>query len=518
MDERTKGTRLCNVSARSHLCDCNTGAEGTSDVLLVHRHVSSGLRYRCMDGVSRVKVTKWAVVRVTGVDDCCYLLEDDDIVCLLTAWMHQPHRSSSPGTALRVPIHAQTAHRITATLPPSAAAARPHSRTVASPTTFRVSFCLHSHTHSCAPDSGLLLRTALITRPPSHTLSDVDHTTSATSHLPLPLSAAHISAMSDPTQERPISQSDVDAQGRLPLGHRLHHAVHREINSSKNTCGAVPCASRMPDIRLTILVLGGETTYGSHIVRGLTNPAYSTAFDVRALEMSVVRQCADVSSLSGLLRGAHTVILADCCIVWRDGKYVDVSDDKSWQILIEACERAEVKRFVPSPFEWDLQLARPAKKNEPDPPEPIRRATERQVLLTNQKTLNYTLISLGVLTEQLFSPLAGVDVEGGIVREPAGLGWQTMITTTTLDDVARMLPEILLSSKSHNTKVRLASATLTYEDVARIVEETTGKVAQNTHSSSTTYDCRKCTCCQARLLIVSLALLVSPVLCRVCSV
>ena len=290
--------------------------------------------------------------------------------------------------------------------------------------------------------------------------------------------------MADPSQPNVVTQDDVDAQGRLPLRDRFHHIMHREINSSKNTCGAVPCASRLPDIRLTVCVLGGETPYGSHLVSALTSPAYSSAFDVRILELAVARQRSDVSSLMGLLRGVHTVISADCCIVQREGRYVDISDDSSWQRLLEACEKAGVKRFLPSPFEWDLQLARPAKKNEPEPPEPIRRATERQLLLTNQKAIDYTLISVGVLTEQLFSPLAGVDVDAGIVKVPAGLGWQTKITTTTLDDVARMLPEILLSSKSHNAKIRLASATLTYEDIAKTIEEVTGKVSQHTRASA----------------------------------
>ena len=88
------------------------------------------------------------------------------------------------------------------------------------------------------------------------------------------------------------------------------------------------------------------------------------------------------------------------------------------------------------------------------------------------------LISVGLLTEQLFSPLAGVDVQGGVVRAPAALGWDTRITTTTLDDVARMLPEILLSAASHNAMVHLASSTVTYEEIAEIVEKATGNVSR----------------------------------------
>ena len=281
----------------------------------------------------------------------------------------------------------------------------------------------------------------------------------------------------DPTQDEPVTQQDVNAQGRQSFGDRFHHLMHREINSSKNTCGAVPCASRLPDTRLVIYVIGGETLYGDHIVRGLSNPAYSTAFDVRILELTVVHQCSTVEQWVQVLRGAHTVVSADCCIVRQnDGRYLDISNDASWRMLIEACEKAGVQRFVPSPFEWDLQLVRPAKKGEPEPPEPIRRARERQELLTSQKTLDYTILYVGVLTEQLFSPLAGVDVERGVVREPAGLGWATPVTTTTLDDVARMLPEILLSRKSSKAIVRLCSATPSYEEIARAIEDISGQV------------------------------------------
>ena len=291
--------------------------------------------------------------------------------------------------------------------------------------------------------------------------------------------------MSDPSRSEVVSQADVDAQGRLPVSSRFYHAVHREINSSKNTCGAVPCASRLPDARLTVCVLGGETQYGSHIVRGLINPAYSPAFEIRIVELSVMRQCNTVAGWVELLRGVHTVIAADCCIVQQqDGRCIDTSDDQDWQTLIESFTKAGVRRFIPSPFEWDLQLTGPIKKGANELPALVRRATERQSLLRSQKELDYTLISVGVLTEQLFSPLAGVDVQAGVVRAPAGLGWQTLITTTTLDDIARMLPEILLSRESHNATVRLCSATVSYLQIAQIIEQTTGKVTHLSHAAS----------------------------------
>ena len=208
----------------------------------------------------------------------------------------------------------------------------------------------------------------------------------------------------DPTQQRTVTQDDLTAQGHLSLRHRFHHIIHREINPSRKSCGAAPCASRLPDARLNIFVLGGEDEFNSHIVRGLTNPAYVAAWDVRVVEWSVVAQCSDVASLAEKLRGAHTVISAHCPIRPRGSGYVDVSDDERWCMLIDACKTARVKRFVPTPLAWDLQITQPAKKKQPQP-ELIRRAVERREVLTNQdekdkdKRLSYMFSSVGMLTE-----------------------------------------------------------------------------------------------------------------------
>ena len=181
--------------------------------------------------------------------------------------------------------------------------------------------------------------TADHSRTPSYHQQDSSSTTSA----------PYTAHQEDPTQDRPITQDDVDAQGRLPLRDRFHHISHTELNSSGKSCGPIPSPSRLPDARLTVLVLGGEGPYGSHIVRGLTSPVYASAFDVREMDPAAVRQSDDANQLAQSLRGVHTVVAADCFIVQQDGGgYVDLTEDAVWHKLLDACRIAHVKRFVAS--------------------------------------------------------------------------------------------------------------------------------------------------------------------------
>jgi hypothetical protein len=212
------------------------------------------------------------------------------------------------------------------------------------------------------------------------------------------------------------------------------------------------------------------------LVRGLQNPNYAAAFEVFSVDGRVATAVTKDNAgqtLTPRLQGMHTVILAD----YHPMNEVSAAFiDEHEEVLMTACKDAGVKRFLPCPFGFDVRGARRLGRAVAS----IQRAVEKQTALT-LCGMDYTVISCGVLTEHLFSPMAGVDVQRGVVYAPGGV--DTVVTTTSLDDLSRLLPEILLSPSSRNKHVDLASATLTYRDIARIVEQVTGKVSAETSFS-----------------------------------
>ena len=222
----------------------------------------------------------------------------------------------------------------------------------------------------------------------------------------------------------------------------------------------------MPDSQITVAVLGGDEYYGSALVRGLSSPAYSAAFRVVALPSSAADNCAaDPATFLAQIAGVHTVICAGRSPYESEGG----RREGQWSALLTACQRARVKRVVPSPFAFDIEASR---KLAPSFPFIQRRLDEYEAL--QQSELEYTIVSCGLLTELLLSPAAGVDLERGVVTAPCRLS-QT-IATTTLDDLARLLPEVLLSRSAVNaTDVRLASASVTYTELASLLQAATGR-------------------------------------------
>ena len=245
---------------------------------------------------------------------------------------------------------------------------------------------------------------------------------------------------------------------------------HSEMNPPKASGGPIPTAVRMPDAPLNVLVIGGDGPLGSALVRGLQNPNYAPAFRVFVLEGAAMRGLTKDNvgvQLTPRLKGMHTVIMAD----YRPMNEVTAADnDETDSAVMTACKDAEVKRFLPSPFGIDVRGA----KKLAGTFDSIQHAVEQQKSLT-LSGVDYIVISCGVLTEHLFSPLAGVDVSRGVVNAPGGAN--TTVTTTTLEDLSRLLPEVLLSPASKDKHVDLCSATITYADIARVIERVTGRPA-----------------------------------------
>jgi len=101
-----------------------------------------------------------------------------------------------------------------------------------------------------------------------------------------------------------------------------------------------------------------------------------------------------------------------------------------------------------------------------------------RTLLRAQSKTEWVIVSTGMFTSFLFEPTTGlIDFEEDIVR---GLGtWETKVTVTTPEDIGRLTTEILFEQpRIRNRVVYVASDTVSYGQLATIVEDVTGRVFQ----------------------------------------
>lgn len=101
---------------------------------------------------------------------------------------------------------------------------------------------------------------------------------------------------------------------------------------------------------------------------------------------------------------------------------------------------------------------------------------EVRQLLRGQDATEWVIVSTGMFTSFLFEPDFGVvDLDGKAIH---GLGrWETKVTVTTPEDIGRLTTEILLARpRIANEVVYLAGDTLSYGQLAEVVERVTGVV------------------------------------------
>jgi len=139
--------------------------------------------------------------------------------------------------------------------------------------------------------------------------------------------------------------------------------------------------------------------------------------------------------------------------------------------LTEAAIAARVRRYFPWQFGVDYDVIG---KGSGQPV--FDEQYDVRGLLRSQTGTEWVIISTGMFTSFLFEPSTGlVDFEAGIVR---GLGtWETKVTVTTPEDIGRLTTEILLQQpRIRNQVVFVASDTVSYGQLADIVDEVTGHV------------------------------------------
>ena len=166
------------------------------------------------------------------------------------------------------------------------------------------------------------------------------------------------------------------------------------------------------------------------------------------------------AALSAQLRPFHTVI--NCTgFVAGPGTQLKVT---------RAVLAAGVRRYFPWQFGVDYDVVGKGSG------QPVfdEQYDVRQLLRAQAQT-EWVIVSTGMFTSFLFEPAVGlVDFEAGVVR---GLGsWETRVTVTTPSDIGMLTTAILLEEpRIVNQVVRVASDTVSYGQLADIVEAATGR-------------------------------------------
>lgn len=133
--------------------------------------------------------------------------------------------------------------------------------------------------------------------------------------------------------------------------------------------------------------------------------------------------------------------------------------------LIEAAAATRVKRFIPSEFGGGENLT-------PRGTSPLTDVKYIARDLVEKYGLSYTYIITSVFMEYAFSPILGVDFKE---HKTLTYGPDAVFSTIHTDDIARLVPEILLNPKSKNAIVNLSSGTFKWDDAVAQLEKLTGK-------------------------------------------
>lgn len=143
--------------------------------------------------------------------------------------------------------------------------------------------------------------------------------------------------------------------------------------------------------------------------------------------------------------------------------------------LTQAVLDAGVRRYIPWQFGVDYDIVG---KGSGQPV--FDEQFDVRGMLRAQGTTEWIIVSTGMFTSFLFEPAFGiVDLDAGTVR---GLGsWATQVTVTTPDDIGCSTAALLFDTpRIANQVVFLASDTVSYGQLADIVESVTGRRVERT--------------------------------------
>ncbi|KAI9740146.1 MAG: hypothetical protein M1834_004724 [Cirrosporium novae-zelandiae] len=169
------------------------------------------------------------------------------------------------------------------------------------------------------------------------------------------------------------------------------------------------------------------------------------------------------AELSHLFSPFHTII---GCMGLAAGKGIQIK-------IAHAVLDAGLPRYFPWQFGVDYDII-----GRGSPQDLFDEQLDVRDVLRAQKKTEWVIVSTGLFTNFLFlQPFGVVDTNEGVVR---ALGaWGNRITVTGADDIGRLTAEIVFSEpRTKDEIVYVAGDTVSYKEVADIVEEILGKPVQ----------------------------------------
>jgi len=144
--------------------------------------------------------------------------------------------------------------------------------------------------------------------------------------------------------------------------------------------------------------------------------------------------------------------------------------------LVKAAKEAGVKRFIPSEYGFDVEA--PAKHGITVDFFSPKIAVREELRKLN---LEHVLLITGGFAAYTLTPFFGVDVEHGKVRS-GGTG-KEKFAVTHVPDFARAVPDIATHPNAGNKTVYIEGDFVSFDDIAHIVEEATGKKLERQYVS-----------------------------------
>jgi len=141
--------------------------------------------------------------------------------------------------------------------------------------------------------------------------------------------------------------------------------------------------------------------------------------------------------------------------------------------LITAAKEANVKRFIPSEFGIQIE------KGTEWPLFGPKLGTREHLKKTG---IDFTLVVTGFFIDTSILPWLGVDWDNGKATIVGDGNYKISLTLT--DDIARILPDILLDPTSKNAEIRLIGDTLSWNDAIKHFEKARGQTLERVNVGS----------------------------------
>ncbi|MDC6380684.1 aromatic alcohol reductase [Pseudomonas graminis] len=246
------------------------------------------------------------------------------------------------------------------------------------------------------------------------------------------------------------------------------------------------------NVKQHILVLGaGEL--GLAVLRGLTargteSASISVLLRQASVESSSPKKQREIAAIRSLGVAIEVADIADASVAELAavlGRFDTViscvgfgAGRGTQRKLTEAALVSGVKRYVPWQFGVDYDLI-----GRGSPQDLFDEQLEVRDLLRAQSRTEWLIISTGMFTSFLFDPAFGVvDLQAGRVNALGSL--DTAVTVTTPEDIGTLTAAIVLHSpRLINQVVYTAGDTLTYDDLADVLERVTGRTFSRQASS-----------------------------------